>query len=79
MSISLVLFLSGSPGNASTLTRLRHSVPAPPASNIPVRVPTHFMGRDDALAGIETALRRRVASVRTVRRQSVLDLQEGPF
>ena len=32
MSISLVLFLSGSPGNASTLTRLRHSVPAPPAN-----------------------------------------------
>jgi class 3 adenylate cyclase len=39
----------------------RTSVPpraAPPASNIPVRVPTHFLGRDDALAGIETALDR---------------------
>ena len=27
-------------------------------SNIPIRVPTHFMGRDDALAAIETALKR---------------------
>jgi tetratricopeptide (TPR) repeat protein len=27
-----------------------------PASNIPIRVPTHFMGRDDALAAIEAAL-----------------------
>jgi tetratricopeptide (TPR) repeat protein len=27
-------------------------------SNIPIRVPTHFMGRDDSLADIETALRR---------------------
>ena len=26
-------------------------------SNIPIRVPTHFMGRDDALAAIETPLR----------------------
>jgi hypothetical protein len=39
-------------------------IPAPaidkstPASNIPIRVPTHFMGRDDALAAIETALNR---------------------
>src|SRR5262245_31623993 len=29
-----------------------------PASNIPIRVPTHFMGRDDALEAIETALKR---------------------
>jgi hypothetical protein len=29
-----------------------------PASNIPIRVPTHFMGRDDALAEIEAALKR---------------------
>jgi DNA replication protein DnaC len=29
-----------------------------PASNIPIRVPTHFLGRDDALAAIETALAR---------------------
>jgi tetratricopeptide (TPR) repeat protein len=28
------------------------------ASNIPIRVPEHFMGRDDALAAIETALKR---------------------
>jgi hypothetical protein len=28
------------------------------ASNIPILVPTHFMGRDDALAAIETALHR---------------------
>jgi hypothetical protein len=27
-------------------------------SNIPIRVPEHFMGRDDALAAIETALKR---------------------
>ena len=27
-------------------------------SNIPIRVPTHFLGRDDALAAIETALQR---------------------
>jgi tetratricopeptide (TPR) repeat protein len=27
-------------------------------SNIPIRMPTHFLGRDDALAEIETALRR---------------------
>jgi tetratricopeptide (TPR) repeat protein len=27
-------------------------------SNIPIRVPTHFMGRDDALAAIEMALNR---------------------
>jgi hypothetical protein len=29
-----------------------------PASNIPIRVPTHFMGRDGALTAIETALKR---------------------
>ena len=29
---------------------------ARPASNIPIRVPTHFMGRDDALAQIAAAL-----------------------
>src|SRR5216684_1936523 len=29
-----------------------------PVSNIPIRVPTHFMGRDDALAAIEAALER---------------------
>ena len=29
-----------------------------PAFNIPIRVPLHFMGRDDALAAIETALTR---------------------
>ena len=27
-------------------------------SNIPIRVPTHFLGREDALADIETALKR---------------------
>jgi tetratricopeptide (TPR) repeat protein len=35
-----------------------------PASNIPIRVPKHFLGRDDALAAVETALagdERRVA------------------
>ena len=29
-----------------------------PASNIPIRVPTHFMGRDDSLEAIERALKR---------------------
>jgi tetratricopeptide (TPR) repeat protein len=29
-----------------------------PASNIPIRVPTHFMGRDEALLDIEAALKR---------------------
>jgi tetratricopeptide (TPR) repeat protein len=29
-----------------------------PASNIPIRVPTHFMGRDEALVDIEAALTR---------------------
>src|SRR6202023_850681 len=28
------------------------------ATNIPIRVPTHFMGRDDALAAIEAGLGR---------------------
>ena len=31
----------------------------PAVSNIPIRVPTHFMGRDEALAAIETALKHR--------------------
>jgi MerR HTH family regulatory protein len=34
-----------------------------PAFNIPIRVPFHFMGRDDALAAIETALARRQGRV----------------
>jgi tetratricopeptide (TPR) repeat protein len=33
-------------------------LPAFAVSNIPIRVPTHFMGRDDALTVITTALRR---------------------
>jgi hypothetical protein len=32
-------------------------------SNIPIRVPVHFMGRDDALVAIETELRRREGRV----------------
>jgi hypothetical protein len=31
-------------------------------SNIPIRVPEHFMGRDDALAAIATALNRELPS-----------------
>jgi hypothetical protein len=27
-----------------------------PASNVPIRIPAHFMGRDDTLAAIEAAL-----------------------
>jgi hypothetical protein len=30
----------------------------PRATNIPIRVPTHFLGRDDALMAIDTALKR---------------------
>jgi len=40
-------------GVASALT-----VKVLPASNIPIRVPTHFMGRDGALLDIEAALNR---------------------
>ncbi|MGB8901623.1 MAG: ATP-binding protein [Methylocella sp.] len=29
-----------------------------PASNIPIRVPEHFLGRDDALAAVKTSLAR---------------------
>ena len=32
-------------------------------SNIPLRVPAHFMGRDDALAAIETALKRETSGL----------------
>jgi tetratricopeptide (TPR) repeat protein/pimeloyl-ACP methyl ester carboxylesterase len=39
------------------------SVKRLPVSNIPIRVPTHFMGRDDALAAIETELRRHEGRV----------------
>src|SRR5262245_11962469 len=42
-------------GRAEPRTQARAALPA---SNIPVRVPTHFMGRDDALEAIETALKR---------------------
>jgi hypothetical protein len=34
-----------------------------PAFNIPIRVPLHFMGRDDALAAIDTALARQQGRV----------------
>ena len=34
-----------------------------PVSNIPIRVPTHFMGRDEALLDIEAALKRDRGSV----------------
>jgi hypothetical protein len=33
------------------------------ASNIPIRVPTHFLGRDDSLAAIDAALRRHEGRV----------------
>jgi hypothetical protein len=50
----------------SALTRPTPSEAAPviraqpdlPASNIPIRVPEHFLGRDDALAAVEAALDR---------------------
>ena len=35
------------------------------ATNIPIRVPTHFMGRDDALAAIEKGLGRYRAGSRS--------------
>src|SRR5712691_8356332 len=31
----------------------RHEAPSSAASNIPIRVPVHFMGREEALADIE--------------------------
>jgi tetratricopeptide (TPR) repeat protein len=42
------------PGDG-TLSQEQTTAAPLPAANIPVRVPTHFMGRDDALAAIETA------------------------
>jgi tetratricopeptide (TPR) repeat protein/transcriptional regulator with XRE-family HTH domain len=41
---------------AGVASSSRGSILSVPASNIPIRVPTHFMGRDDALTAIETAL-----------------------
>jgi tetratricopeptide (TPR) repeat protein len=37
----------------------RSAEPVAPITNIPVRVPAHFIGRDETLAAIETALDRR--------------------
>lgn len=37
--------------------------PAFAVSNIPIRVPEHFLGRDDALAAIETSLKRNEGRV----------------
>jgi hypothetical protein len=57
------------PGKAKASPLLPSSnVPAPfpgktALSNIPIRVPMHFMGRDDALAAIETALKQREGRV----------------
>jgi hypothetical protein len=47
---------SGAAKTASPLLAVAGHVFA--VSNIPIRVPMHFMGRDDALAAIETALAR---------------------
>jgi class 3 adenylate cyclase/tetratricopeptide (TPR) repeat protein len=46
--------LSGGPAAA---------VPVPAVSNVPIRVPMHFMGRDDALAEIAAALARHAGRV----------------
>jgi tetratricopeptide (TPR) repeat protein len=43
------------PGEVAPVVRVQAEIPA---SNIPIRVPEHFLGRDDALAAIETALNR---------------------
>jgi hypothetical protein len=43
------------PGEAAPAIRSQTDVPA---SNIPIRVPEHFLGRDDALASVEAALDR---------------------
>jgi hypothetical protein len=43
------------PGEAAPIIRAQPDVPA---SNIPIRVPEHFLGRDDALAAVEAALGR---------------------
>jgi len=58
----LVLDQSHVPTRRAALTSVPQRA-ALPASNIPVRVPTHFMGRDDALAAIETALNRHEGRV----------------
>jgi class 3 adenylate cyclase/Tfp pilus assembly protein PilF len=58
----LVLDQSRVPTRRAALTSVPQRA-ALPASNIPVRVPTHFMGRDDALAAIETALNRHEGRV----------------
>src|SRR6516162_5827598 len=43
------------PGEAAPIIRAQPDVPA---SNIPIRVPEHFLGRDDALAAVEAGLGR---------------------
>jgi hypothetical protein len=43
------------PGEAAPVIGAQSDVPA---SNIPIRVPEHFLGRDDALAAVEAALDR---------------------
>jgi tetratricopeptide (TPR) repeat protein len=57
---------AGAKGGAPTpaaVEAARESRRAGPASNIPIRVPPLFMGRDDALAAIDAALARYHGSV----------------
>src|SRR6516162_8148729 len=48
------------PGGATALSGMASAPPSFPGkaalSNVPIAVPLHFMGRDEALAAIETAL-----------------------
>ena len=50
------------PGGAKALSGMASAPPSFPGkaalSNVPIAVPLHFMGREDALAAIETALQR---------------------
>jgi len=55
------------PGGARALSEMVSAPPSFPGkaalSNVPIAVPLHFMGRDGALAAIETALQRNDAGV----------------
>ena len=55
------------PGGAKALSGMASAPPSFPGkaalSNVPIAVPLHFMGRDEALAAIETALQRNEGRV----------------
>ena len=55
------------PGGSTALSGMASAPPSFPGkaalSNVPIAVPLHFMGRDEALAAIETALQRNEGRV----------------